>query len=211
MPAGSAGHGAFRASQADREKAIEVLKTAFVQDRLTKDELDLRVGEALASRTYAELAAVTADIPAWLVEDRLPREPARAQDRPPMGNAAKAGICLAIAIAVPAVLTFATGLPLFKMFIPFYFMALLAAGIQMLTSRYDERSRRQLPPRPGQGGQAPEGQRPGRVGHDPDLPGIRSDQTRTDLRTHRSTPGRPRSSRPGAREPRGIWPIPDAV
>ena len=58
------GSGPFRASHADREQAIEVLKTAFVADRLTKDEFDLRVGQALASRTYAELAAVTAGLPA---------------------------------------------------------------------------------------------------------------------------------------------------
>ncbi len=38
-------------------------EAAFVQDRLTKDELDMRVSQALASRTYADLAAVTADIP----------------------------------------------------------------------------------------------------------------------------------------------------
>jgi Domain of unknown function (DUF1707) len=35
-----------------------------VHDRLAKDEFDLRVSQALASRTYAELAAVTADLPA---------------------------------------------------------------------------------------------------------------------------------------------------
>jgi hypothetical protein len=31
-----------------------VLKAAFVQGRLTKDELDARVGQAFASRTYAQ-------------------------------------------------------------------------------------------------------------------------------------------------------------
>ena len=31
---------------------------------LDNDELDARVGQAFASRTYAELAALTADIPA---------------------------------------------------------------------------------------------------------------------------------------------------
>jgi Domain of unknown function (DUF1707) len=61
----TAGSGHFRASQADREQAIEVLKTAFVEDRLTKDEFDLRVNQALTSRTYAELAAVTSDLHAW--------------------------------------------------------------------------------------------------------------------------------------------------
>jgi hypothetical protein len=56
------GYGHLRASHADRERVIGTLKAAFVQGRLTKDELDARIGQALASRTYAELAAVTAGI-----------------------------------------------------------------------------------------------------------------------------------------------------
>jgi hypothetical protein len=50
-----AGRGHLRTSHVDRERAMEMLKAAFVQGRLTKDEFDLRVGQALASRTYAEL------------------------------------------------------------------------------------------------------------------------------------------------------------
>ena len=61
--AGAAGRGQFRASHADRERTIEVLKDAFAQGRLTEDELDARAGQVLASRTYADLGAVTADIP----------------------------------------------------------------------------------------------------------------------------------------------------
>lgn len=45
-----------------REQVIAALKAAYVQGRLTKEELDLRIGQALAS--YAELDALTADIPA---------------------------------------------------------------------------------------------------------------------------------------------------
>jgi hypothetical protein len=44
MAAGKAGRGHLRASHADREHVIGMLKTAFVQGRLTKDELDARVG-----------------------------------------------------------------------------------------------------------------------------------------------------------------------
>jgi len=58
------GRGRLRASDADREQAVEVLKAAFVHDRLAKTEFEAHVGRALASRTYAELAAVTAGIPA---------------------------------------------------------------------------------------------------------------------------------------------------
>jgi hypothetical protein len=64
--AGGSGHGHLRASHADRERVIATLRAAFIQGRLTRDEFDLRVGRALGSRTYAELAALTADLPAGL-------------------------------------------------------------------------------------------------------------------------------------------------
>jgi hypothetical protein len=75
--AAAAGRGYMRTSQADREQMIDVLKIAFVEGRLTKDELDARVGRALASRTYAELAMVTADIPAPLAVSASPRRLSR--------------------------------------------------------------------------------------------------------------------------------------
>ena len=62
----AAPRGHLRASHADREHVIGVLKAAFVQGRLAKDEFDLRVGQTLAARTYADLAAITADLPAGL-------------------------------------------------------------------------------------------------------------------------------------------------
>ena len=74
--------GQLRTSRADREQAIDVLKAAFVQGRLTKDEFDLRVGRVLASRTYADLTALTADVPSHVVgadlADEHAREPGRA-------------------------------------------------------------------------------------------------------------------------------------
>ena len=73
--------GQLRTSRADREQAINVLKAAFVAGRLTKDEFDLRVGRVLASRTYADLAALTVDVPSHVanadVPDEHPREPGR--------------------------------------------------------------------------------------------------------------------------------------
>ena len=68
--AAAGGRGRLRASHADREQVISTLKAAFVQGRLTKDELDARVGQTLAARTYADLAAVTADLPAGLARTR---------------------------------------------------------------------------------------------------------------------------------------------
>jgi hypothetical protein len=72
MVAGTVGRSHLRASHADREQVIEVLKAAFVQERLDRDEFDLRVGLALASPTYPELAALTADIPSRLPGAQLP-------------------------------------------------------------------------------------------------------------------------------------------
>jgi len=60
---GAAGRSRLRAADADRDQVLDTLKTAFVEGRLTKDELDTRAGRALASRTYAELMAITADLP----------------------------------------------------------------------------------------------------------------------------------------------------
>jgi Domain of unknown function (DUF1707)/Domain of unknown function (DUF4190) len=58
------GHEQMRASNADRERAIDVLKAGFAEGRLTKEEFDQRAGQVYSSRTYAELADVTADLPA---------------------------------------------------------------------------------------------------------------------------------------------------
>jgi hypothetical protein len=79
MAAARAGRGSLRASHADREHVLGVLKAAFVQGRLTKDEFDMRVGQTLTSRTYAELAVLTADIPAGLIAARPLRRPAQTQ------------------------------------------------------------------------------------------------------------------------------------
>jgi hypothetical protein len=73
----------LRTSDADRERAIEALKVAFVQGRLTKDELDTRAGLALVSRTYAELTAATANIPARPAAPRPRPMPRPMPDWPP--------------------------------------------------------------------------------------------------------------------------------
>jgi hypothetical protein len=73
IAAGAGDRGHLRASNADREQVIGLLQTAFVHGRLTKDEFDLRVGRALTSRICAELAALTADIPAGLTGAQPPQ------------------------------------------------------------------------------------------------------------------------------------------
>jgi DUF1707 SHOCT-like domain len=93
------GRDRLRAGHADRERVIDTLKTAFVHGRLTKDELDARTSQALSARTYADLAALTADIPPAPAAAGLARPPARARHRPLARAAAKSGICLLIAAA----------------------------------------------------------------------------------------------------------------
>jgi len=97
------GRSEIRASHADREQVIEVLKAAFVHGRLAKDEFDLRVGQAFAARTHAELAAVTAGLPAEPVTAAPftggPPAPARPQNEPPV---VRPGPLIAVATAVCA-------------------------------------------------------------------------------------------------------------
>jgi energy-converting hydrogenase Eha subunit A len=100
MTAAGAGRGRLRASHADRDQAIDVLKTAFVQGRLTKDEFDTRVGQTFTSRTYAELAVVTADIPAGLTEARPQRNPRRHASR--QAVAWSTGVIIAVVVLVVA-------------------------------------------------------------------------------------------------------------
>src|SRR5579862_6496356 len=93
----AAGRSRFRAAHADREQAIDTLKTAFVHGQLTKDELDARAGQALAARTYADLAALTTDIPPRPPAARSARPPAPVRRWPLARGAAKSGVCLIIA------------------------------------------------------------------------------------------------------------------
>lgn len=69
VPAGAGGSGtavnpAWLAATADRERAAGVLRAGFAEGRLTQDELDDRLARVYSSRTYGELWALTADLPA---------------------------------------------------------------------------------------------------------------------------------------------------
>jgi hypothetical protein len=52
----------MRASDADRDQVIDVLREAVGDGRLTADEFEERLTAAMASRTFGELAALTADL-----------------------------------------------------------------------------------------------------------------------------------------------------
>jgi Flp pilus assembly protein TadB len=145
--------GRLRASHADREQVIDALKAAFVQGQLDKDELDARVGHAFASRTYAELAALTADIPGP-VASPPPRRAARAQARPRVHTSIKAGVCAIVAATMLEALSLGATWPetMLAIFAALVFgvivagiVALPIAGVLMLESRHRKRSGRQLP------------------------------------------------------------------
>jgi hypothetical protein len=55
--------GGMRASDADRERAVEVLNSGFAEGRLPKDEYDARVHHAYTVPTRGDLEQVTAQLP----------------------------------------------------------------------------------------------------------------------------------------------------
>ncbi len=50
----------MRASDTDRERAVEALQAGYLEGLLTSAELESRTGQVFASRTYAELTSATA-------------------------------------------------------------------------------------------------------------------------------------------------------
>jgi hypothetical protein len=226
----AAGGDGLRAGHADREQVIETLKDAFVHGQLTRDELDARAGRALAARTCAELAALTADFQAG-PDAGVPacppvpaRPPAPARRRPLAGAAAGSGGCLVIAFAALRVVGLADpgatpgpipkfwGAPFFLVAIVAVVAALVILGRGVNASREQRRSRRQLPPRPGLNGRGLDGGRRGGVGHGPVPPGPGDGQApRAELQAHQSRQRRLRVPARAGRAPCGGRPAPGAV
>ena len=122
----------LRTSRADREQAVDVLKAAFVQGRLSKDEFDLRVGQVFASRTYGDLAALTADLPdsatsAQPSPERA-REPGRALSVKTAARVGAVGASPAVASAA-VVMMQSSGVPAVAGVLLVGLTGLLAAGL----------------------------------------------------------------------------------
>jgi hypothetical protein len=191
--------GRHRASRADREHAIELLKSAFVQERLTKDELETRVALALGSRTYADLAELTADLPAGPAH-AAPAHAAPAYADPaappavrPPGRTLvtavrRAGLCLLAAFALIGVMflshseliQFVAALGIIGS--PIAASGFLGYGI--VDTLHERRARGQLPPPSRRPGQAP-------AIATLTLGQTRPDQPQADLRAHSSPRRRP--------------------
>jgi len=77
---------AMRASTADRDRAVDVLRAAFAEGRLTHEELQQRVGAVLRARTYGDLAELVSDVPIgpmpWQPPQPNPAPPLRPAPRP---------------------------------------------------------------------------------------------------------------------------------
>ena len=100
---------AMRAASADRERAVDVLKAGFTEGRLTQEEYNDRMGRAYAARTYGELMALTADLPAGAMPAVWPM----AVYQPPVttNSLARASLVLGVAefftmglTAIPAII-----------------------------------------------------------------------------------------------------------
>lgn len=95
-------YGHMRSSAAEREHAIEVLKTAFADGRLTMPEYEDRIGLALSPLTYADLAALISDLPTGLPGSLRPPPPGYLPSASrPLNKMAVASLVCAVVPGVP--------------------------------------------------------------------------------------------------------------
>jgi Domain of unknown function (DUF1707) len=125
-----------------REQVIRILKAALSQGRLTEDEHDARAAQASAARSDAELAALTADLPAGLLA------------RPPKASDVWKAVCVIVAAASvlgAIVLWNPDNFPAFAMGL-FAAATLIVAPVitvgLIFDVRHQKRSGGQLPPGP---------------------------------------------------------------
>ncbi len=168
---------------------------------------------------------LTADLPAESLATRPAHQPSRRRTEPARTPGARNAALASVSCLAGAVLSFGYAVRLddsnSRTLLSLTLVMIVLAVILALGALAElKRSRRQLPPRPGPGGQA-RGQRHGSAGHDQSLPGPRIDQRRTDehradrrrtdehqadLRPHRA--GRDRPLGRGVRPPRAAGPTP---
>ena len=142
---GPAARGQLRAGHADRNASVAILQAAFVQGMLAKDEFDQRVGQALTARTYAELAAVTADLPARpLARDACGPGPAGAGS-----NRLPVAACLILATILLAG-SIVGGPLMFLAVAQLYIIGLLVAVTEVISRHRSRRTAGSRTPAPGQ-------------------------------------------------------------
>jgi Domain of unknown function (DUF4190)/Domain of unknown function (DUF1707) len=67
----------MRVSTMHLDRAVEVLAKAYTEGRLTKDEHDARVEQAMIASTFADLDVVAADLPSYSPPAYRPSAPPR--------------------------------------------------------------------------------------------------------------------------------------
>lgn len=107
-PGDLAGDSQLRVGHADRDQVVASLQDAFVAGMLTRDELDMRVGRALAARTRGDLSVLTSDLPPVPAGLGRPAAPAGAaaqagRGRPLVRASAQAASCLVLAFCMAAI------------------------------------------------------------------------------------------------------------
>lgn len=197
-PARRGGQSHLRASHADREHVIDVLKAAYVHGLVTKDEFGERVSQTFAARTYAELALITADFPAGLAAAPPTPRPAPANAGLPVRAKLRPGERAVIAAAVLGGLAFVAavfaGNPVAGLLAlggtGSALVSLFLVAAQELSSRRNQRSGSQLPPQRG----ISTGQRSGRPAPAEQLPYASKPRRRSNADAGRSQLPRPQLS-----------------
>ena len=135
-----------RASDLDRERAVEFLKAHYAAGRLQADELAMRSDAAYRAVGLSELDWLTADLPA------LVRAPHRGRRRPTLTAVVICALLVALLVIVPPevwlgmlALALMMGVVGFFMFAPIAIPVLVIVAIVHLVARA---SRPKPPPRP---------------------------------------------------------------
>lgn len=152
--AADSGRGRLRTSHADREHVVGTLKAAYVHGLVTKDEFDTRVSQTFASRTHAELALITADLPAGLAAPPPPLRPGPAKASPPahanLTPAERAIIATGLLAALALVVALLAGGPVGGLLalggLGSAFVSAFLIGAQVRSSRRNTHSGGHLPP-----------------------------------------------------------------
>lgn len=159
-----------------RERVNRTLRAALAQGRLTEDEYDERTGQASASRSRAELAALTADLPVGRMDAPI---------RPPRGRDAWIGVGVIIAAAGVVAAVLLTNVDNGAAFLAFIMAAvtLLVAPIvtvgMLVDVRHQKRSGGQLPPMPAPGPRSTPSPGPASAAPDVSVPPVDRGQQHT--------------------------------
>jgi hypothetical protein len=134
----------------DREHELDVLKAAFTDGRLTKDEFDKRVAETLTA--YASLDSVTADIPQTVARAATERsDNGRLIKR---GTAAGTGVSVALVVTALLVKVGIVAAVIGGAMVAVFMSVLLAGILTLLSWALDRASAARATPR-GPAGPAP--------------------------------------------------------